>query len=450
MSAGHGTRAVVIGSSIAGILAARAVLPHVDRVTLVERDELPLEPVTRGATPQGRHTHGLLARGREVIEEMFPGSAADLQARGARVGDVQATGRWLFPDGPLAAGESGIVALAVSRPLLEWYLRRRLLQDPRVEVLERTSVLDLAFTADDARVDGVVVADRAGGEPRLVPADLVIDASGRTSRTPEWIARRGYDLPPDDVRRLDKHYATRTFRGDPSVERPVVTTVVALDPTTRSGIVLGQEGDRWSVSLAGTGAAGRPPLDLDGFRAFAASLASPEIAEALDGLQPLDEGASYRFPANCRRRYERLERFPEGLVVTGDALCAFDPVFGQGMTVAALEAEELGRCLAEERTGLAQRFHRRAAVHIDTPWGIAVGAAPAPIKVYQRRLLAVAAHDPSVARSFLRVNNLLDPPSALVRPGVVWRVVRGSLRTRRGQEGEPRHGERGARPAPVA
>lgn len=438
MSAVTGTHAVVIGSSIGGILAARALRGHVDRVTLVDRDELPLEPVTRGAVPQGRHTHGLLGRGREIIEEMFPGTTADLVARGASSGDLQETGSWCFPDGTLATGPSGIVGLAVGRPLLEWYLRHRLLEDPAVEVLQRTSVLDLALVADESRVDGVIVADRDGGEPRLLPADLVVDASGRTSRTPEWIERRGYAVPPDEVRRLDKHYATRTFRRDPADGAPVVTAVVSLDPTARSGIMLAQEGERWTVSLAGTGASGRPPLDLPGFTAFAATLGSPAIAERLAGLHPLDDGASYRFPANRRRRYERLDRFPEGLVVTGDALCAFDPVFGQGMTVAALEAHELGACLVEGRTGLAARFHRRAAAHIDTPWGIAVGAAPAPVRAYQRRLLAAAAHDTTLTTAFLRVNNLLDPPTALMRPAVLWRVARGSVRARRlGGGGRP-------------
>ena len=139
--------------------------------------------------------------------------------------------------------------------------------------------------------------------------------------------------------------------------------------------MVAQEGDRWTVSLSGRQCT-RPPTDLDGFIAYARSCVSPAIAEAIEGLTPLDEGMTYRFPANRRRHYERLTEFPEGLLVTGDALCAFDPVYGQGMTVAALEAKELGRCLAEGRTDLARRFHGLAAEHIDTPWTIAVGAAP--------------------------------------------------------------------------
>ena len=151
--------------------------------------------------------------------------------------------------------------------------------------------------------------------------------------------------------------------------------VAATPAVPRGGVMVAQEGDRWTVSLSGRQCT-RPPTDLDGFIAYARSCVSPAIADAIEGLTPLDEGMTYRFPANRRRHYERLTEFPEGLLVTGDALCAFDPVYGQGMTVAALEAKELGRCLAEGRTDLARRFHGLAAEHIDTPWTIAVGAAP--------------------------------------------------------------------------
>ena len=146
--------AVVVGASIAGVLAAQVLAGHFERVTLVDRDEMPREPGPRGGVPQGRHVHGLLSRGREVVEEMFPGTTADLVARGAILGDALADGRYFFGPRPLAQTEAGLPTLAVSRPLLEWYLRHRLLHDTRVSVLEHTSVLDLAFSADDARVDG--------------------------------------------------------------------------------------------------------------------------------------------------------------------------------------------------------------------------------------------------------------------------------------------------------
>jgi 2-polyprenyl-6-methoxyphenol hydroxylase-like FAD-dependent oxidoreductase len=445
--------AVVVGASISGILAAKVLAGHLGRVTLVDRDEMPRDPVNRGGVPQGRHVHGLLSRGLSVIESMFPGTTDDLVARGAILGDAQEDGAYVFGGHRLAAGAADLPVLAVSRPLLEWYLRQRLLTDDRIQVLEHTSVLDLSFSADDRRVNGAIVSDRDGGPPRLLAGRLVVDASGRGSRTPEWVGRRGFAPPPEEVRRIDKQYASREFRRTPAPGQPVVRAVGATRATPRGGIILAAEGDRWMVSLSGINGE-RPPLELPDFRAWARSLVAPDVADALEDLTPVGEGARYRFPANRRRRYERLALFPEGLLVIGDALCAFDPVFGQGMTVAAVEAEELDRCLAADRPGsLARRFHQRCAEHIDTPWTIAAGDTisgnghqPLGERIIDRyvgRLVRAAESDPVLAAAFLRVNHLVEPPSHLMRPPLVARVLRASMRS---DEPGPR---RAATPASV-
>jgi 2-polyprenyl-6-methoxyphenol hydroxylase-like FAD-dependent oxidoreductase len=427
--------AVVVGASIAGVLAAQVLARHFDRVTLVDRDEMPSEPQPRGGVPQGRHVHGLLSRGRDVVERMFPGTTQDLLARGAVLGDAQADARCFFGPRPLPAGTADLMILGVSRPLLEWYLRHRLLHDTRISVLEHTSVLDLAFSPSDGAVTGVVVTDRDSRSPRLVAADLVVDASGRTSRTPEWLERRGYEAPAEDVRRVDKQYATRQFRRTSEPDQPMIRISASGPGYPRGGIMLASEGGTWQVSLSGRNGE-QPPLELEEYRAWARTLVTPELADALDALEPLDDGVRYRFPANRRRHYERLARFPSGLIVIGDALCAFDPAFGQGMTVAAIEAEELGRCLAEGGTAdLAPRFHRRAAEHIDTPWAIAAGP-PTDRRVplhqklvaaYLARFVRVAAEDPVLTTAFLRVNHLVDRPQDLMRPALARRVLRHSL-----------------------
>jgi 2-polyprenyl-6-methoxyphenol hydroxylase-like FAD-dependent oxidoreductase len=430
---GQDRHAVVIGASIAGVLAARALADHYHRVTLVDRDEMPSRPVVRGGVPQGRHVHGVLSSGLGVIERLFPGTTHDLVSRGAQLGDAQADVRYYFGPRPLAVGHAGLPALGVSRPLLEWYLRRRLLQDRRVELLDRTSVLDLAFSAGERRVVGLVVTDCDAESPRLLPAMLVVDASGRTSRTTEWLERRGHPVPPEDVRRVDKHYATRAFRQARRAGQPMVLTAPATPDRPRGGVMIAQEDDVWTVSLYCRGGA-RPPLGLDEFRAWARTLSSPALAEAIDTMIPLDEGARFRFPANRRRHYELLDRFPPGLVVTGDALCAFDPVYAQGMSVAALEAEALERSLRKGVVGLARRFHAAAAATIDTPWAIAAAPAadaPAPLRArmiqrYMGRLIRSAADDPVLAAAFLRVNHLVDQPQDLLRPSVALRVLRAS------------------------
>jgi len=448
--------AVVVGASIAGVLAAHTLAERFERVTLIDRDSMPPGPQGRPGVPQGRHTHGLLAQGRAAIEEMVPGTTEDLVVQGALLRDAQAEGRWHLVGGPLAAGASALPMLLVSRPRLEWYLRQRLTSRPGVDVLEQTAVLDLAFSADERRVVGVVVRDRDGGEGRLMAADLVVDASGRTSRTPEWLGRRGYPVPDEEVRRVDKNSVTRVFRADPARRRPAAIAVAARPDLPRGGVMLAQERGRLTVTLAGCHG-DRVPLTLPEFLDWARSLASTELAEAIEGLAPLDDGAVYRFPANRRRGYEHLRDFPERLVVTGDAFCSFDPVFGQGMTVAALEALELGRSLDEGMAGLAHRFHARAAVHIDTPWLIAAGGTPPDggrISLGERlagryvaALQRAAVSDPVLAEAFLRVSHLVDRPRELMRPGRAVRVLAGSLRSRR-RPGEARRLPVVAAPAP--
>jgi 2-polyprenyl-6-methoxyphenol hydroxylase-like FAD-dependent oxidoreductase len=448
------SHAVVVGASMAGLLAARSLLDHYERVTIVDRDDIPSRPQPRGGVPQGRHAHGLLAEGRTMLEEMFPGLTSDLTGRGARLGDVGLEGVWCFTPRPLARRESGLKALLVSRSLLEWYVRERVAASSMVTLREDASVLDLAFSGDDNRVVGVIVQDRDGGTPALLPADLVVDATGRGSRTPEWIERRGYQAPAEEVRRVDKRYTTYRVREALDGSTAWAMAVAAQPGLHRGGIMLAEEGGSRVVSLVGRFGE-RPPVAWPDFLAWAGTLSSSRLADALAGLEPLGEGATYRFPANRRRHYEDLTRFPEGLVVVGDALCAFDPVYGQGMTVAAIEAVALGRCIQQEGPGLAARFHRTAAEIIDTPWTIAVGGVPDDdgqvpwrsrlVGAYLARLLDAGSDDPELAIAFLRVNHLVDRPSELFRPRTVWRVLRHRLA---GAPGVGRGRVRGSSPAP--
>ena len=255
------SHAVVVGASMAGLLAARSLLDHYERVTIVDRDDIPSRPQPRGGVPQGRHAHGLLAEGRTILEEMFPGLTSDLTARGARLGDVGLEGVWCFTPRPLARRESGLTALLVSRSLLEWYVRERVTASPAVTLREDASVLDLAFSGDDTRVVGVIVQDRDGGTPALLPADLVVDATGRGSRTPEWLERRGYQAPAEEVRRVDKRYTTYRVREAADGSTAWALAVAAQPGLHRGGIMLAEEGGSRVVSLVGRFGE-RPPVAL--------------------------------------------------------------------------------------------------------------------------------------------------------------------------------------------
>ena len=434
--------AVIIGASMGGLLAARALADRFEQVTLLERDVFPPPGEQRKGVPQGRHAHVLLSRGREILEGFFPGLTQGLIDQGALLGDVTADARWFIDGGYHRRFASGLMALCVSRPCLEAEVRARLLSLPNVRAIERGDVLGLATTADRTRVTGVRLIRRtAGSAEEIVAADLVVDASGRGSRTPYWLEALGY-LPPDEERvRAGIGYTTRLYRREPRhLAGDFAAIVVAASRTKRGGVILAQEGDRWIVSLGGY-AGDHAPTDGDGFLAFAKSLAAADIYEVMREAEPLSEPAVYTFPASQRRRYERLARFPDGLLVCGDAICSFNPVYGQGMTVAALEAVALQECLAQETPELARRFFSQVAGLVDGPWRIAAGGdlrfpevdGPRSPAVrfgnwYLGKLHVAARRDANVALAFQEVANLVAPPSHLLRPEVVLEVTRGALR----------------------
>ena len=442
-----GTIAVVVGASMAGLAAARVLAEHVDRVVLLDRDTLPDDAVPRGGAPQSAHAHALLARGVRVLDELFPGLTADLVAQGARSGDVQEDFRFISQGRPMARGRSGLRALLVSRPLLEREVRRRTLADPRISIQERVDVRSLLHDGA-GRVTGVTGLrrdDPADHGLQQWHADLVVDASGRQSSAPEWLSVLGFEPPEEERVEMDLAYATRHYRREPGhLDGDLGLAMPATPDNPRGGVLLAQEGDRWICGLNGY-VGDRPPLDPDGFEAYAASLPSPMLHEVIRSAVPLDEPRRFRIPASVRRRYERLARSPRGLLVTGDAISSFNPAYGQGMTVACLEALVLRDVLRGglDRPSLAQDFWQACAPLVDIPWQIAAGGdrrlpgVPGPVdrrtrllNGYIARVQRAAAVDPAVGTAFLRVANLEAPPSSLMSPSVLARVVRSSRRPR--------------------
>jgi 2-polyprenyl-6-methoxyphenol hydroxylase-like FAD-dependent oxidoreductase len=433
-----GERAVVIGASMAGLLAARALADFYDTVTMLERDTFPLSDLPRKGVPQGRHAHGLLARGRSVIEQFFPGWTDEVVASGGVRGDIAGDVNWVGHGVRLKSASSDLIGVLASRPVLEGHVRRRLLRLPNVRAIENCAVQGLVASEDRSAVKGARV--RVGNIEQIIDADLVVDASGRGSSSPAWLESIGYIRPAEEKIEIGLGYTTRIYRRRPTDLNGKLAVVVAgSGPNWRNGVVLYQTEDRWIVSLGGF--FGDHAADDDSlFAAYAGSLPTSEIYDIVAHREPLSDFASYRYPANLRRRYEELTQFPRGYLVFGDAICSFNPVYGQGMTVAAQEAVLLRQCLEAGDADLARRFFAAAKGAIDVPWDIAVGndlrhpkaQGPRSPKVrfinwYVGKLHMAARHDAELATAFLRVANLEAPPTLLLSPANVLRVIRGNF-----------------------
>jgi 2-polyprenyl-6-methoxyphenol hydroxylase-like FAD-dependent oxidoreductase len=436
MSTGR-TSAIVLGASISGLLAARAVGRHFDRVTVVERDRLPADADLRKGVPQAAHAHGLLASGYRVMDDYFPGMMDELAALGAPRGDVVGNFLWFQYGRWKLRHDSGLRGITVSRPCLEAAIRRRVRALPNVTFLEETDCEKPRFDAAAGRVTGLAVRAHGGGSEEALDADLVVDASGRGSQSPAWLDEWGFGRPQVIDVKIDVGYATRVFERRPGDFFDSMGGVVSGSPPadTRYGAVLAAEGNRWVVTLVGS-VGDHPPSDTQAWTQFAATLPSPVVHELVTSAAPLSDVATYKFPANRRRLYERMKRFPEGYVVVGDAICSFNPLYGQGMSVAATEAKALDDSLESGVDGLASRFYARASKIVDIPWLIATGEdlrypqvegtrppGSSVLNRYLERVHAAASDDHMVCRKFFDVLNLLAPPSSLMAPQVAWRVL---------------------------
>ena len=431
----HGRHAAVIGASISGLLTARVLSERFERVTLFDRDRLPHEPANRGGVPQGRHGHGLLASGYQGLTRLFPNLETDLLAAGAVPGDVIGSVRWFQHGHYKAKYRSGLSGILMSRALLEGTIRRQVLRLPNVVLQDGTRVLGLVSGGDV--VKGLRVQS-AGRDPESIEADLVVDASGRGSRTPAWLAELGYGAPPVEEVRIDLGYTTRTFRRRPGELGGDTGAILAPRPPRerRVGFMLAMEGERWIATIGGW-LGEHAPADPEGYLAFARTLPRPDIYEVIRDAEPLTDPVRYSFPSNLRRRYDRLAAFPDGYLVVGDAICSFNPLYGQGMSVATLEALTLGECLDREPSAARvwRPFFRATKPLIDTPWTIAAGSdfaftgvtGPRPagtafVNWYLNHVHRAASTDRRVCRAFFDVANLLRPPTTLFRPAVVARV----------------------------
>ncbi len=429
--------AVVIGGSMAGLMAARVLADHFDQVTIVERDRLVDGPDQRRGVPQAPHAHTLLIRGQQILEGLFPGLTSDLIAHGAVQADSGSEAVWFQHGVTKLRAPTGLTATSASRGLIEWRTRVFLERLPNVTWRTGCRVLEFQIAPDRSRVTGVVVepVDRSA-VPRPLTADLVVDASGRGSRTAQWLESRGFGAVPVTEVGVNVAYASRLFQHKGPAPDWKIMLQMCEAPSSRIGVLFAIEEGKYLLTLQAM--LGDTPGSTEAeYDAFARSLPLPAFQEWYARAEPVSEIETFKTPGSLRRHYERMALFPEGLAVLGDAACSFNPRYGQGVTAAALGAEALKLALSEQKgaslAGFSQRFQSHLARAIDGPWQASSGedfAYPGVqgarpfgsglITWYVSQVVRLAARDALALRAFLEVVHLLKGPSALFTPHLLW------------------------------
>lgn len=439
--------AVVLGAGMAGLVAASVLAEQYASVTVVERDLLPDSPIDRRGVPQGRHLHSLLSRGSQILEELHPGFLADLTDAGALVLDdpdmrriYSRMGPYTFNRTAPAADPEALVTYQASRPFLEFHLRRRVAALPNVTFLDGRDVGELIATQPN-RVTGVTVHDRDSETSETVDADLIIDATGRATRTPLLLDRLGYPRPPEWTFTADGIYHSQQITipdEDTFLERLIL--VLPEGKAQRGGLVA-CENDTWTLTIAGrVGDLPHAPTDFADMLSLARELIPPHIQPAVKRAQPLTKVMTYRYPGGVWRRYDKMTRYLEGLLVLGDALCSLDPINGQGMTMATLHGATLRTHLRRANPVDPQTFYAAVAANTKTVWTSnadqpsgEAGRTPAPVSKRavgwaRRKILESAADDMVVTERLMRVANFIDPPKCLLEPGFLGHVAAHHIR----------------------
>jgi len=363
-------KAVVIGAGIAGLITARMLSDYYDEVCIIERDELPSEPANRQGVPQSFHPHRVLPRGGLILEHYFPGYNDELVALGAIPSEEE---KFVVANryGTLvnkANTDSSFKIASSSRALLEWVLRQRVQNIDHISFLTSTEVTGLMASEDQRSITGVYTKERGrDNREEMLAADMVIDAAGRSSKLIRWLEQIGLSVPEPEVLKVSLGYSTRYYKIPSSIQNDWGTVITESDPVQgiRAGMLWRIEHDIAGLLLFNAGGDEYPSTHPDEFQEQINHLfASDEIVALADQLEPFQGPRGYRISESVRQHFELMENWPSGLLVLGDAFCSFDPIHGQGMTVAAIEAETIGKCLDEQRIHPEPQFERQVLLRM--------------------------------------------------------------------------------------
>jgi len=439
-----GQKAIVIGGSVAGMFAARTLADFYEKIIVIEKDERSDTYSTRKGVPQGAHGHVLLKSGEEILERMFPGILDEMRQNGSFESDFAENVSWFHHGCSKVNYHSGVSITQQSRPFLEGHIQRKLEKLSNIEFIYNCKVKKLLLNAQK-EIKGIQ-AQYSDGSLVEFDTDLVIDASGPASLTPRWLEEWGFKVPDKTEVKIDLFYASMIFKELSPCARDWHSLLVYPNPPDmdRGGSISPIEGDRYHVMLLGYGD-NSPPRDLTDFLQYAKSLDQPYVFEAIkNGVA--DSGIQvYRFPALQRYHYEKLSEFPPGLLIFGDAFCRLDPLFAQGMSIAAKEAELLRKMLRkyDNKKRLTLHFHRQTSRIIDVPWLIALtedfrfrstsGKKPMGLSFlqwYVKKVVYACEHNKDVYGQFMKVLHLKAHPASLFKPNLFAGVLNPSRKNK--------------------
>ncbi len=436
-------QAIVIGGSIAGLCTAQALTPYFETVIMVERDNNPNSYIPRKTVPQSHHAHLLLQGGEEALNSLFPSLTQDLIKCGSQQIDFSRDARWYHAGAWKMRYKSGFEVLVQSRPMLEQVIRRRVNQLDNIEFYFGYQVEQFKLSDDNKAVTGVVLQSMEDRfEKIMLDADLVVDASGRGSKTPQWLEKSGFTAPQETELKIDLSYSTRMYKMPENHKFDFKVMVInPLAPNIlRAGYILPVENNKVLVTYAAY-SGDKTPQDNESFKDYAKGLAQPDLYEAIKDLEPMTDVKCYTLSKTCRRHYEKLDDMPNRLLVLGDAVAYFNPVFGQGMSVAAISAQTLAEMLKIEQKAtlatLGKRFQKEVASVIEVPWMLGstedfrypntIGE-KAPIVSfmhwYSQHIYELSATDTKVFNSFAKVLHMRMGAEALFSPTIAWKVIK--------------------------
>lgn len=436
-----GKRAVVIGAGISGLAAAGALADYFEEVVAIERDHFPVGATPRAGAPQGTQAHALLGGAMNHLEELFPGFRRDLVQAGAVPVNPGSEVLLEFPGtDPFPLRKWDWLVYSMTRPLIELTMRQRVEQKCNVSLRGGCHALEIVGSPNGEQVTGVRCHTATATE--TFSADLVVDASRHGGMTLSFLKSAGHPLPQETTIGVDIRYATALYALSPGALGgfKAIVSFPSAPESVHYGYLIPVQNNCWQLLLVGRGD-DAPPADGDEFLAYAQKLRTPTVRNAMKGAKRLSQVARYGFPESRWRHFARLESFPRGLLPIGDAICCFNPVHGQGITVAVQEANALHRLLGLHGTQpdrfatLRCAYLAQAEAIIETPWVISAipdfiypqtrGERPPDLEErlkFQGALTRMSAHDADVYQLVTEVQHLRKPLSELNEPALVRRV----------------------------